>query len=221
MRSFKAIGTLLVVSMLVLSHAGPAAAITGSKGGDVSTGKGKDGGTTGGTTGGGTTGGSKGGGTTGGGTTGGGTTTGGGGSSTGGGTTGGGGSTTGGGTTGGGGSTGGGGTTDPGPGGPSTTPTGGGERGVDRPSKGHANTFCEKPDPRVLSAQGSLVGHVFKVDCRDDGTTYYMVNLVPPFDSEARRVTFKSDVRPCACYPVRLKLNDQEVKKLIWMNAKH
>lgn len=107
-------------------------------------------------------------------------------------------------------------------GGGGSSTTGGeteGNQGTERPNLAKPEV-CLEPDNRVFSSEGALVGNIGHVRC-DGGMTFYAVHLVHPFNSEARRVTFKVNARPAAGKPVRLALTNHEVRKLIWMNARH
>lgn len=86
---------------------------------------------------------------------------------------------------------------------------------------GQRAEVCDTGDHRVISSEGALVGHVTKMECKNDGSVLYHVHLVKPFNTEARRVTFKGHGRARKGTDVRLGLTNMEVNKLIWMHAAH
>lgn len=105
------------------------------------------------------------------------------------------------------------------PGQPSTANPGGGNRQVD--GHGPHKPICAKPDPRLLTKGGKHVGNIIRVKCLKERKTLYTVDLVPPFNTEARRVTFTTDGRPKEGSVVRLDMTAHQVNKLIWMSVPH
>lgn len=90
----------------------------------------------------------------------------------------------------------------------------------DKPTKGKDYT-CNTNKRSLISREGTYVGHIDGITCRDDGTVLYKVTLAKAFNSEAKRVTLKTRVRPINGKNVRVQLTDMQIKKLIWMNARH
>jgi hypothetical protein len=115
---------------------------------------------------------------------------------------------------------------------PDPTPQEPGDRSKDQETKkpgdkytkkvpGKKVAVCDTNKRSLLSNEGTFVGNITGINCRHDGSVLYHVHLAKGFNDEARRFILKTHVRPVYGKNVRLQLTDMEIKKLIWMNARH
>ena len=79
---------------------------------------------------------------------------------------------------------------------------------------------CYKPNPALLTAQGSHVGNIIRVKCLKGNEMEYRVKLVHPFNCDAHMMTLRAHGRPKEGTIVRLELTDKQIHDLIEKNSR-